>query len=175
MYDGDGLLSGNSDAEGWGHLSWRGAVPFFVSWRKAGISEGQLLDMIENLSKVPDINISESTEKAPLSTEVTVNKLLSPEAMVKFYLHLEEIKQKQPNEKIVFTSGNTDLSYQAVINQLEQGVYIPMGETDEAIRHLNGIIDSKSHGASQYSTHITRTKHIVWDHEHFRNPLPIAE
>ena len=131
--------------------------------------------MIENLSKVPDINISESTEKAPLSTEVTVNKLLSPEAMVKFYLHLEEIKQKQPNEKIVFTSGNTDLSYQAVINQLEQGVYIPMGETDEAIRHLNGIIDSKSHGASQYSTHITRTKHIVWDHEHFRNPLPIAE
>ncbi len=175
MYGGYGLLGNSSDAEGWGHLSWRGAVPFFVSWRRAGISEGQLLDMIEDLAKVPDISVSESTKKNNQITTVdTTKKLLSPEVMVKFYLHLEEIKKKKPNEKFLFTSGNTNLTYQAVINQLEQGIYIPAGETDEAIEHLKDIDDELTK-VGGLSVSIKRTKHVVWDNEHFRHPLPASE
>ena len=113
----------------------RGAVPFFVSMRCIGISEGKLLEMVGNLSKVPSITVNTSY----FMTEDTVIQLLSPEVFVKFYLHLEKVKIEKPALQINFESGDQTLTYQAVMNKLEQGIYMPKGETSDVVAHLKGI------------------------------------
>ncbi len=164
LYENSNLLGKNASQGGWGHLGWRGAVPFFISWRRMGIKEDQLLTIIKDLSKVPDIIVSESTT-SPLNKKV--NKLLSPKVIVKFYLYLEKIKQENPEGTIQFISGGA-LTYQAVMNQLEQGIYMPEGETDNVIEHLEDINDSEMPASLLGISTMIETKHIVWDHEHFQ-------
>lgn len=77
-------------------MSWRGAVPIFVSWRRMGMPESQLIKMIEFISKVPEIEFDISNKSSVLSNEALIERLLSPEAIVKFYLHLEEVQQRNP-------------------------------------------------------------------------------
>jgi len=168
VYENDELLGKNNSGKGWRHLSWKGAVPFFVSWRRMGISESQLISIIENLSKVPKLELSkENTTDMPLVNEITVRSLLSPEAIVKFYLHLEQTLQMNPNKNIYFRQGDTKLTYQAVMNQLERGEYQPKGETDEVIDHLKGIDDIKTLHSSQFKVFLLRHKNVVWNHKHF--------
>lgn len=149
-----------------------GAVPLFVSWRNQGMSESNLLEIVEHIAKVPELEIEREVESIPLSTTVTITKSLSPEAFVKFYLHLEKVKKEHPDQRFVFSTGGKALTYQAVMNQLEQGTYNPSGETDDVIEHLKGINEHKSQGFSQFTSHITTTKYIEWDHKHFKSKTP---
>ena len=168
IYENSEQLGKNNTGNGWGHLSWRGAVPIFVSWRRMGIPESQLIKMIEFISKVPEIEGDISNHSSVLSNETLIERLLSPEAIVKFYLHLEETKQKNPAKEIYFVNGDTKLSYQAVMNQLEQGTYTPKGETDDVIDHLKGVDDIIVNHSSQFIILQTRYRNVVWDHAHFR-------
>lgn len=120
------------------------------------------------LSKVLDIEFDSKITDSVLTKEISVERLLSPETIVKFYLHLEAVQQSNPNKTILFKQGDTRLSYQAVMNQLEQGTYIPKGETEDVIDHLKGIDDIVSHSSSQFVMNQTRYKNVVWDHEHFK-------
>jgi hypothetical protein len=167
-YESHESLGKNNTGEGWGHLSWRGAIPLFVSWRQMGMAESQLMNMIDFISKVPDIEFDSRNTDSVLTKETSVERLLSPEAIVKFYLHLETVQQLNPNKTILFKQGDTRLSYQAVMNQLEQGAYIPKGETEDVIDHLKGIDDIVTYSSSQFVMNQTRYKNVVWDHDHFK-------
>jgi len=159
FYENDELLGNDESGEGWGFLSWRAAVPLFVTWRRLKPNENQteLIEAIDDMCKVPDVELSRSGNIA--------KKLLSPRAMIEFYLYVEEVQKQNPSETLLFTEGEAPISYQAVMNQLEQGIYMPKGETDEVLEHLNGITER---GTRTYYSIEPSIKRSGWDHEHFR-------
>jgi hypothetical protein len=133
-----------------------------------GMSESQLLSIIENLSKVPEVESqAKNTSSGPLTKEITVKRLLSPEAIVKFYLHLEDVLKINPKKEVYFEKGDTKLTYRGVMNLLERGEYQPKGETDDVLHHLKGIDDIKTLNSSSFTILQLRYKNVVWDHEHF--------
>lgn len=167
-YENDSVI-GNHAEDGWGFLSWRGAVPLFVAWSEYKVSESKLIDIVSYISMVPELDIpSTASRPYPLTTVDEELELLSPEVFVEFYLHLKK-EVNQGNDCLTFTNGGNNLSYQAVINQLEQGVYIPSGETDEVIEQLKGVVKRTPGSSGGLSVHYNQTRHVIWDHQHFRN------
>ena len=51
---------------------------------------------------------------------------------------------------------------------------MPKGETSDVVAHLKGIEEFDSVYISSLAdvTYSTITKHVAWDHEHFRHALP---
>lgn len=171
IYDDDNEpLSKAQGEDNWGHLSWRAAVPFLVSWRNQGMNANELLEIIEHLVKVPNLTVKSEATSNGLPGSRDIFTLLSPEAVVKFYLHMEKALSAQPATELAFNYTPKKLTYRAVINQLQKGVYIPNGETDELLEHLDGIYILLPTGDPKFKQQNT-IKPIIWDHEHFTSAV----
>lgn len=163
------------DQAGWGHLSWRAAVPLYLMWRKRDSSDKKLIETIAQLTNVPHVHIERtvSYEDSLVKFEDTVH-LLTGEGFIKFYTFLESAVSKKSKDNLFFKCSNK--SYTTIMQELSCGDYTPQGETDEVIKLFNSLetggydeLDGSEwnnfwRGATEGNTN----KFTHWDHPHFR-------
>jgi hypothetical protein len=160
---------------GWGHLSWRAAVPLYLLWRKRDSSDQGLIESIKHMTHTPHIHVKRTVrlENALAKFEDTEH-LLTGEGFIKFYTFMEAAVSNRSKEELFFKCNNK--SYSTVMRELSSGEYIPQGETDDVIElfsqletgeydELDGSDwDNFWRGATENNTN----KFIHWDHPHFK-------
>lgn len=156
------------DHEGWGHLSWRAAVVLYRQWKQSKIPDATIFDVVKDICQVPYYLIDEKRVDRGVGSTTHKYVLVSPLGMIRFYQYLEKSIKKAPNA--MYTSNGYNMSYKAIMNKLEQGLYIPGPEMeliDEIIKtnKANFVKDTKSGQASRHQVTVHST---VWDHPHFK-------
>jgi hypothetical protein len=158
------------DADGWGHLSWRAAIILYRQWRDVKIdgrklSETQLKTMISDLCKVPGMTLNTEKTGSDMRSTTTHYKLISPAGMLSFYCYLEDKVNSNPQGTWIFECSG--LTYRAVMNLMEQGLYVPKGEAEEVLMHIKSDYVVKVSQNGQGSRHSTYHRRVIWDHEVF--------
>ena len=163
------------DQAGWGHLSWRAAVPLYLMWRKRDSSDEKLIETIAQMTKVPHVHIDrESTHRNVwVEFEDTIH-LLTGEGFIKLYTYLEAAVVSQPKENHYFKANNK--SYYEVMSELSEGTYIPQGETDELVKlyedlETHGYDELDGSGWDRFWRSTSRqnsNQFTHWDHPHFK-------
>jgi len=154
------------DHEGWGHLSWRAVVILYRQWRNLNVASSQLEKMIKEMSRVPSITIDKEVIDQGTRSTTKVHKLISPMGMLNFYRYLERVVESNPHEAYSFDCSG--LSYRGVMNLMEQGLYIPKGESEEVLEHIKADYIVKISANGQASRHTVYEHRVVWDHDFFR-------
>jgi len=122
--------------------------------------------MIKEISRVPNITIDKQAIDRGTGSTTKLYKLISPIGMLNFYRYLERVVEANPHE--YYTFNCSVVSYRGVMNLMEQGLYIPKGETEEVLEHIKDdyiVIVSANGQANRHSVYEHR---VVWDHDFFR-------
>jgi hypothetical protein len=151
----------------------------FNKWRKRNSSDEKLIESIAQMIEVPH----EHTETKQTATNIFVDSedvthLLSAESFIRLYTYLEAIVVSSPKTMPVFKCSNKP--YHTIMSELENGKYVPQGETDEVVEVFKQL---EIRGCAEFdkddwlsflprSTEIT-SLYTHWDHPHFR--LPASE
>jgi len=161
---------------GWGHLSWRAAVPLFNKWRKRKASDEKLIESIAQMIEVPHEHAETKQTSVNIMVKAEdVTHLLSAESFIRFYNYIESIIMSDSKSVPVFKCSNK--AYHTIMSELENGKYVPQGETDEVIEVFKQL---EIRGCAEFdkddwlnflpkSTEIT-SLYTHWDHPHFRLP-----
>lgn len=160
---------------GWGHLSWRAAVPLYLLWRKRDSSDQRLIESIEHMTGIPHVHIKRTvSHESALAKFEETEHLITGEGFIKFYTFMEAAVASGTKKEAVFNCSNK--TYYTIMGELSSGKYIPQGETDEVIELFSQLEtgeydeldgsgwDNFWRGATENNTN----RFIHWDHSHFK-------
>lgn len=157
-----------SEHEGWGHLSWRAAVPLYRQWKQARVPNNKINAAIKNLCRTPSTVLNEERIDRGVSSTTNSFLLVSAMGMLRFYKHLASSIAKHPEKR--FEAEDESITYRSVMNKLEQGLYIPgpeMAIIEEIVKLDESDFVEKTK-SGQASRHQVINHHTIWDHDFFK-------